>query len=80
MWPKYFIQAGGTGKAIDGRCVWPLDRTFEEHILNPPREKGMAAPDAKEREAFFAMVWCGAFSRLGRVIGRLPRRSSRRSG
>jgi hypothetical protein len=51
-WPRFFTQAGGTPKSIEGRCVWPLDRTFEEHILNPRRERGMAAPDAKEREAF----------------------------
>jgi hypothetical protein len=59
--PKYFTQAGGTGdagKPIEGRWVWSLDRTFEEHILSPRREKGMAVPDAKEREAFFAMVRC----------------------
>ncbi|KAK4149980.1 kinase-like domain-containing protein [Chaetomidium leptoderma] len=53
---NYFTKAGAHGHPIEGRCVWSWDRRFEEWIQNPRLEEGMATPDGREKEAFFAMV------------------------
>ncbi|TWU77263.1 hypothetical protein ED733_003206 [Metarhizium rileyi] len=41
---------------VEGRSVWSWNQRFEDSIQEPRREKGMAALDVKERDAFFAMM------------------------
>jgi hypothetical protein len=62
-WPKYFTGVGPAGQPIEGRWMWSLDRRYEEWVQKPRSEqKGMGTMDAREREAFFAMMrWMLAF-------------------
>ncbi|PNY27326.1 Protein kinase domain protein [Tolypocladium capitatum] len=56
---RKFTEAG---QPVEGRSVWSWDQRFEDSIQEPRREKGMATLDAKEKDAFFAMMrWMLAF-------------------
>ncbi|KAK4040830.1 kinase domain-protein [Parachaetomium inaequale] len=55
-WPKYFTEVGPGRQPVGGRRAWSLGRRYEEWVVEPRRERGLATMGDGEREAFLGMV------------------------